>query len=499
MTEHLLAIDAGTTGVTALLFDSNLEPVARAYAEFPQSFPEPGRVEHDARDILAAVDRTVGELAGHPSFDEVVAVGVTNQRETVFALERSTGRALAPGIVWQDRRTEPDCRALEAAGHLATIRARTGLVLDPYFSATKIAWMLRENARVREAHARDEVVFVTVDTLVIAHLLGSGVADDERYVTDATNASRTMLFDIQDRAWSAELCELFGVKPDALARVEPSVAEFGVTDPARTGGRALSIRGVAGDQQAALFGQGGFRPGVAKATFGTGSFLLFPTFEKRVDSAGGLLTTLAAGERGQPIFALEGSTFVCGALVQWLRDELGFFDSSREVEALAASVDDAAGVTIVPAFTGLGAPYWDANARGAILGLTRGTSRAHIARAALEAIALQNAELLELLREESNGELGDLRVDGGAAANDLLMQLVADFGGARVVRSADVEATARGAALLAGVGAGLWSSPSEPAAMSGARVAFEARYDAMRRSAELARWRAAVTRVLTTA
>ncbi|MEX1025366.1 MAG: glycerol kinase GlpK [Planctomycetota bacterium] len=490
--QHILAIDAGTTGVTAVLFDRELRQTARADREFAQSFPSPGRVEHAAEDILGAVDATVAELARHPAFASVAALGLTNQRETIFAVERATGRALAPGIVWQDRRTEERCRELERSGRLDLVRRTSGLLLDPYFSATKIEWMLAHDAAIAAAHAANRVVFATVDALVLAHLTGA-----QRWVTDVTNASRTMLFDLERRAWSPELMALFGVREDALPRVLPSIADFGTSVPARTGGRSLPIRGVAGDQQAALFGQGGYRPGVLKATFGTGSFLVLPTFDERVVSEGGLLTTLTPDASGQPAFALEGSTFVCGALVQWMRDQLGLFERAADIEALAASVPDANGVTIVPAFAGLGAPYWDAGARGAILGLTRGVTRAHLARAALDAIAWQNAELVELMRQEAASDVEALAVDGGAAANDLLMQLCADASGARVLRGDDVEATARGAALLAGLGASLWQHPDEPEAMQQRRDSFLPRSSPDARREGLSRWRAEVRRVRT--
>ena len=316
--EHVLAIDAGTTGVTSILFNRELRPIARAYREFAQSFPTAGWVEHDATEILAAVDATVGELVALEEYDSVVAIGVTNQRETIFALERSTGRPLAPGIVWQDRRTEDRCRELREAGRLDLVRSTTGLLLDPYFSATKMEWLLREVDEVASANRRKDLVFVTVDALVVGHLAGP---DSDAWVTDVTNASRTMLFDLERRAWSAELCQLFGVSESTLARVEPSVAEFATSRPERTGGRALPIRGVAGDQQAALFGQGGFRPGVLKATFGTGSFLLFPTFDERVQSDGGLLTTLAADVAQQSPRRLNLAEQTTRQIAEQARDE----------------------------------------------------------------------------------------------------------------------------------------------------------------------------------
>jgi glycerol kinase len=486
----LVAVDAGTTGVTAILFDHELAVLHRAYREFPQSFPRPGWVEHEAGAILAALDATLLELSAHPRFPEAVALGITNQRETVFALDRRTGEALGPGIVWQDRRTEARCADLRKAGHADRIRALTGLPIDPYFSATKIAWRLAEDAGLTARAARGEVVFATVDTLVLAHLTGHA-----RLATDPTNACRTMLYDIHRRRWDEGLCALFGVRPDLLPEVRESTADFGLTLPERTAGRALRVHGIAGDQQAALFGQSGQEPGSFKATYGTGSFLLLNT-GTHVASAAGLVETLALGPGGQPVFALEGSVFVCGALVQWLRDQLGLIASASEIEALAASVPDSAGVTIVPAFVGLGAPYWDAQARGAILGLTRGTTRAHLARAALEAIALQNAELVELFRAASGLAIESLLADGGAASNDHLMQWQADLAGTLVRRPASVEATARGAAALAGVGVGLWDGDQPPAAP--VEATFEPRLGASERAVRLAEWQAAVARVRTT-
>jgi glycerol kinase len=486
----LLALDAGTTGVSAVLFDRELRPVQRAYREFPQRFPRPGWVEHEAEAILAAVDAVLGEALSHPRARAVEALGLTNQRETVFALERGSARALGPGIVWQDRRTEARCRELGDAGHLARVQERTGLVLDPYFSATKIEWMLANDPELRARARAGEVLFATVDTLLLAHLTGGATR-----ATDPTNAARTMLFHLGERRWDPDLCALFGVDAAWLPEVRASAGDFGTTDPARTGRRELPIRGVAGDQQAALFGQGCFDPGSLKVTYGTGSFLLLNTGAERRDSTRGLITTLAVGRDGGAVFALEGSVFVCGALVQWLRDQLGLIARASDIEALALSVPDSGGVFVVPAFTGLGAPHWDAGARGAILGLTRGSSRAHIARAALEAMAFQASELIELLRSESGLAVAECLADGGAAENDLLLQLQADLGGVRVRRPANLAATARGAAALAGLGAGLWSDPVTPAALRDGVTEFAPGLDAKERRERLRDWRRAVRRV----
>jgi glycerol kinase len=488
----LLALDAGTTGVSAVLFDSELRPILRGYREFAQHFPRPGWVEHEAAAILGAVDAALGDVLAHPRARHVTVLGLTNQRETVFALERGSARALGRGIVWQDRRTEARCQALREAGHGPGVQRSTGLVLDPYFSATKIEWMLASDPELRRRAQAGEVRFATVDALLLAHLTrGATLA------TDPTNASRTLLYDIGARRYDPGLCAMFGLEPAWLPEVRASTGDFGHTHPALTGGRVLPIRGVAGDQQAALFGQGCFDAGALKVTFGTGSFLLLNTGAERRNSTRGLLTTLAVGREGQAVFALEGSVFVCGALVQWLRDQLGLVTCASEIEALARSVPDSGGVFVVPAFTGLGAPYWDAGARGAILGLTRGSSRGHLARAALEAMAFQNAELIELLRADSGLGVELLLADGGAAENDLLLQLQADLSGATVRRPANLAATARGAAALAGLGIGLWSDPGAPAALRDDLVDFFPALTRQDRKKRLTAWRSAVRRVRT--
>ncbi|MDF1800215.1 MAG: FGGY family carbohydrate kinase [Planctomycetota bacterium] len=469
----LVGLDAGTTGVTAVLFDRDLRSLARAYREFPQHFPAPGRVEHHAPELLAAVDEVLAELTRTDQASELAAIGLTNQRETVFALEPGSGEALAPGIVWQDRRTAERCRELEAAGELERVRAKTGLLLDPYFSGTKIEW-LRQSLKPSR-----RVAFATVDALVLCHLTGT-------FATDPTNASRTMLFDIDGRGWDPELCGLFGVTPEELPEVRPSAGNFGSWRCSALG-RDIPVLGVAGDQQAALFGQGAWEAGGLKCTFGTGCFLVLNHGELRPpDSTGGLLTTLVLGPGGSPAYGIEGSVFMAGAVIQWLRDQLGILSSADESEPVAASVEDAGGVRLVPAFTGLGAPHWDPDARAAILGLSRGSGRAHIVRAALEAIALQNAELVELLRGEVQTPIEAMLVDGGAAANDLLMQLQADFAGLVVQRPPAVEATARGAAALAGLASGL--VVGKPAALTAEGDRFVGALGAGARAERLDRW-----------
>jgi glycerol kinase len=485
----VVALDAGTTGVTAVLFDEDLRPVHRAYREFPQSFPRPGWVEHDCRAILDAADEVLSEVLARDEAADVAALGITNQRETVFAMDPGIDEALRPGIVWQDRRTAERCRELRGGPEEAEIRKRTGLVVDPYFSATKIEWMLENHGDLRERAEGGGVTFCTVDAMLVQHLTDQNVC-----ATDPTNASRTMLYDIERRDWDPYLCDLFGIDLEWLPDVRPSVGDFGTTS-ADVIGREIPIRGVAGDQQAALFGQGCWTAGDFKCTYGTGCFLLLHTGAERVDSTRGLLTTLAVARDGRAAYAVEGSVFVGGAVVQWLRDQLRFFDSAEESETLARSVDDAGGVFVVPAFAGLGAPYWDADARGAILGLTRGSSRAHVARAALESIAFQNAELIDVLREESGLSITSLKADGGATANALLMQLQSDLGQVRVLRPRSIEATARGAALLAGLGAGIWKDPGEPAGLRDDVTTFEPALEPTRAAERLAEWRRAVARV----
>lgn len=487
MQDCLIAIDAGTTSVRAMLYDRELVRLASAERPFPQHFPSPGLVEHDALDIRRAVEEVLASLAEHPRARDVVALGLTNQRETLFALDLESGEALGRGIVWQDRRTAARCEELRQQGRGDWIRERTGLPLDPYFSATKAEWMLRERPAVRAAAERGSLCLATVDALLVHHLVGS-----DQVATEPTNASRTMLYDLERRAWSPQLCSLFGIDPRWLPRLRPSGSSFGLL--ARTPFAGRPLHGVAGDQQAALFGQGALEPGAAKLTYGTGCFLLVQT-RGRARSSAGLLTTLGIDRRGEPSWVLEGSVFSGGSIVQWLRDGLGLVARASESEGLARSVPDAGGVVLVPAFTGLGAPYWDAEARGALLGLTRGTTRAHLARAALEAIAWQCAELVECVRADTHLALGELGVDGGASANDLLLELQADFAGLVVRRPADVETTALGAARLAGSGCGLWSDAEQPSGPRREGRRFEPRMRAAERADRLARWRRAVERV----
>jgi glycerol kinase len=461
MSRYVVAIDQGTTGSTVLLVDEGLRVCARGYAEYPQLYPQPGWVEHDPEAIWGSVTTALhAALAGaKASPDDIVAIGITNQRETTLCLD-AAGRPLHNAIVWQDRRTADACASLRAAGHEPMIRSRTGLLLDPYFSGTKMAWLLANVPGLRQKADAGQARFGTVDTFLI-HRLSGGSA----FVTDATNASRTLLFDLHTLDFSDELCALFGVPRSALPRVVPSqgiCAETRGVPGLRDG---IPIAGIAGDQQAALFGQLCHKPGEAKCTYGTGAFMLLNVGTRPVPSQSGLVTTVAWLRPGQSglvaHYALEGSAFVAGAMVQWLRDGLGIIKSASEIEALARSVPDSGGVIAVPGLAGLGAPHWRPEARGLLCGLTRGTGRGHIARAVLEGIALQNCDLLGAMEADSGLRLSSLRVDGGAAQNDLLMQLQADLLGVEIVRPKMLETTALGAALLAGLGVGLWSSEDE--------------------------------------
>jgi glycerol kinase len=494
---HVLALDQGTTSSRAIIFDETGRPVASAQREFRQWFPEPGWVEHDADDLWRTVRETAREalrLSGLKASD-IVAAGITNQRETTLVWDRQSGEPLARAIVWQDRRTAPMCAELKRMGAESLVRERTGLVIDPYFSATKLAWLLDHVPGARARAERGELAFGTVDTWLVWKL-----SQTRTHVTDPSNASRTLLFNIHMGDWDPELLQLFDVPRAILPDVYPSSHAFGMLAPAVLG-EPVPITGIAGDQQAALFGQGCHRPGMAKNTYGTGCFLLLHTGGRVVQSANGLLAT-AAAQTGRALdardlekqYALEGSVFIGGAVVQWLRDEMRFFGSAAEVEALAGEALDNGGVYLVPAFAGLGAPHWDPHARGAIVGITRGTSRAHIARAALESIAYQSADVLEAMQKDAGEPLAELRVDGGAAANNLLMQFQSDILGVPVVRPKVLETTALGAACLAGLAVSVWKSTDEIAAQWRADRRFEPRMSRDEAGALLARWRQAVSR-----
>jgi glycerol kinase len=449
----VLAIDQGTTGSRAIVFDRNGRAVASAYEEFPQYFPRPGWVEHDPNEIWRSVHRTVQKVLGTVPGRSIAAVGITNQRETTILWDRRSGRPAAKAIVWQCRRTADRCRELASRPGLSrTVRRKTGLPIDAYFSATKAEWLL-DRGGLRERAEKGGLAFGTPDSWVLWQLTGG-----KSHATDPTNASRTMLFNIRRLAWDEDLLDLFGVPAAALPEVRPSSGEFGRTVRLGRLPAGIPIMGIAGDQQAALFGQAGFRPGAIKNTYGTGAFILLNTGREAVASRHGLVTTVACGPAGKPAYALEGSVFVAGAAIQWLRDELGLVRTAAESEAAAVAVPDTAGVYFVPAFVGLGAPYWDASARGVLAGLTRGTKRQHIVRAAVEAMAYSTRDVLETMRKDSGLRIRELRVDGGASANDFLCRFQADVLGVPVVRPKTVETTSLGAAYLAGLGAGVWES-----------------------------------------
>ena len=454
----ILAIDQGTTGTTCIVFDERAEPIGRAYRELTQHFPRPGWVEHDAGEIWTVTQAVAGEALADADVraGELVAVGISNQRETVCVWDPASGEPLHRAIVWQDRRTAARCEELRAAGHEPLVRARTGLVLDPYFSATKIEWLLDNVDGLRERARDGTAVFGTVDSWLIFKLTGE-------HLTDVSNASRTMLFDIAACRWDPELLDLFSVPVRALPRVQATAGDFGRTRPEALHGHAVPVTGVAGDQQAALFGHACIDPGMGKSTYGTGSFVLLNTgFVAPSEPPPGLLATVAWGigsalPAGSIAYALEASIFVTGAAVQWLRDGLSIIAHAEETEALAGSLNGNDGVYFVPALTGLGSPHWDPHARGTIVGLTRGAGRAHLARATLEAIAYQTVDAVRAMEAVAGQPLSELRADGGATRNDWLMQFQADVLGVPVVVAEISETTALGAAYLAGVGVGAWT------------------------------------------
>ena len=453
--KHILALDQGTTSSRAIVFDHAGTIVAVAQKEFPQIFPKPGWVEHNPSDIWSSQSGVAAEALAKANLSaaDVAAIGITNQRETTLVWDRATGQPVSNAIVWQDRRTAPMCDRLRARKLERVIRKKTGLVIDAYFSATKVQWILQNVKGARARAKAGELAFGTVDSWLVWNLTGGQV-----HVTDASNASRTMLFDIAKGDWDDELLKIFDVPRSMLPEVRSSSEVYGQTT---LFGSPIPIAGIAGDQQAALFGQACTRPGMAKNTYGTGCFMLMNTGTKRIASKHNLLTTVAWRIGGRTEYALEGSIFIAGAVVQWLRDGLEFFRSSPDVEALAASVPSSDGVYLVPAFAGLGAPHWDQYARGTIVGLTRGTTKAHIARAALEGIALQTMDVLKAMEADARIRLKELRVDGGASANDLLMGLQADLLNVPVVRPKVAETTALGAAYLAGLAVGYWKSQAD--------------------------------------
>ncbi|MBK1647969.1 glycerol kinase GlpK [Rhabdochromatium marinum] len=488
---YILAIDQGTTSTTVLIFDHAGQVRGRASAEFTQHYPEPGQVEHDAEEIISVTLGVIAEAlrAGRINADSLHGIGITNQRETVVIWERASGTPIGRAIVWQDRRTAAHCEALKAQGLEAMIRAKTGLVIDPYFSATKLAWLLEHRPGLRRRAERGEICFGTIDAWLIFRLTNGRV-----HVTDVTNASRTLLYNIHQLDWDQELLELFKIPRAMLPEVRPSSAIHGKTDPQFFfGTRPIPLAGIAGDQQAALFGQACHRPGMAKNTYGTGSFVLMNTGTEAVASSARLLTTIAWGIGTEPVeYALEGAIFVTGSAVQWLRDGLGIIEQAAETSTLAASVPDNQGVYFVPALTGLGAPHWDPYARGLLIGLTRGTSRAHIARAALESMAYQTLDVIEAMQEDSGIALSALRADGGAAVNRLMMQFQTDLLGVPVEVPSIVETTALGAAYLAGLAVGFWDSRAELAEKWALDVRYRPAMEEEQRQHLVGRWRRAL-------
>lgn len=490
MARAILALDQGTTSSRAILFDQSGDIIAVAQREFEQIFPEPGLVEHDPEEIwntqLDVAREAIENSALSPA--EIAGIGITNQRETVVVWDRKTGKPVCNAIVWQDRRTADFCKSLES--ETETIQGITGLVVDAYFSGTKLRWILENVEGVRERAEAGELAFGTIDSWLIWNLTGG-----KTHLTDVTNASRTMLFDIGKVDWSNEMLELLDIPKSLLPEVCGSCGELAETDP-ELFGAAIPVSGMAGDQHAALFGQACHEPGMAKNTYGTGCFMLMNTGTEPVCSKNRLLTTVAWQIDGVTEYALEGSIFIAGAVVQWLRDQLGIISSSSEVEELARRVDDNGGVYFVPAFAGLGAPHWNGFSRGTITGLTRGANKCHIARAALEGIAYQTHDVLRAMQDDSGIELAGLRVDGGATQNELLMQIQADVLGVPVVRSRVPETTALGAAYLAGLGVGLWKDRKEIAAQWEENGRFSPGPDQEKMQAQLAEWNKAIERTL---
>lgn len=488
-TKFILALDQGTTSSRAIVFDHAGDIRAVGQKEFRQIFPRPGWVEHDATEIWSTQIGVAQEALSKAGIraSDVAAIGITNQRETTLIWDRRTGRPIHNAIVWQDRRTAPYCDGIRAQ-HEATFQQKTGLVLDAYFSGTKVKWLLDNVEGARERAEKGELAFGTIDSWLVYNLTGG-----ELHITDATNASRTLLYNIHTGEWDDELLSILDVPRSVLPEVRNSSEVYGQTAEGLLGAR-VPIAGIGGDQQAATFGQACLEKGMAKNTYGTGCFMLMNTAQEAVPSQNKLLTTVAWQLDGQRTYALEGSVFIAGAVVQWLRDGLGIIRDSGEVEALARTVDSSDGVMLVPAFVGLGAPYWDSYARGTMVGITRGTTKAHIARAALESVAFQSAELLEAMQKDAGAPLKELRVDGGASNNDLMMQFQADILGVPVVRPKVTETTALGAAYLAGLAVGYWQSTDEIAGQWQEGKRFEPQMEAGERERLMTRWKKAVSR-----
>lgn len=496
----VLAIDQGTTGSTALVFSHEGEILGRAYSEFTQHYPHPGWVEHDPEEIWQVSRNVMARalLESGLGQGELSAIGITNQRETVVVWDRETGEPVHRAIVWQSRQSAPICERLKTDGLEPVFREKTGLLIDPYFSGTKIRWLLDSDPQLQRRAEAGDLEFGTIDSWLLWKLTGGNSKAGALHRTEPTNASRTLLYDIHNQQWDQELCEILNIPMSMLPEVRPSAGIFGETDVIEGLPAGIPIAGIAGDQQAALYGQGCWEPGQAKNTYGTGCFMLMNMGMQHPVSQSGLLTTVCCDAYGAPAYALEGSIFIAGAAVQWLRDELKIIGSASETDALAREIDDNEGVYLVPAFAGLGAPYWDMNARGALLGLTRGAGRAHLARAALEAIAYQTRDIMQVMNIDSDIELTELRVDGGASMNNFLMQFQADILGVNVDRPKIVETTAAGSAYLAGLAVGVWNSPSDLDQIRRTDSRFEPQMDEKQRDELYQGWLSAVARVRST-
>lgn len=496
----VLAIDQGTTGSTALVFSHEGEILGRAYSEFTQYYPHPGWVEHDPEEIWQVSRNVMARalLESGLGQGELSAIGITNQRETVVVWDRETGEPVHRAIVWQSRQSAPICERLKTDGLEPVFREKTGLLIDPYFSGTKIRWLLDSDPQLQRRAEAGDLEFGTIDSWLLWKLTGGNAKAGALHRTEPTNASRTLLYDIHNQQWDQELCEILNIPMSMLPEVRPSAGIFGETDVIEGLPAGIPIAGIAGDQQAALYGQGCWEPGQAKNTYGTGCFMLMNMGMQHPVSQSGLLTTVCCDAYGAPAYALEGSIFIAGAAVQWLRDELKIIGSASETDALAREIDDNEGVYLVPAFAGLGAPYWDMNARGALLGLTRGAGRAHLARAALEAIAYQTRDIMQVMNIDSDIELTELRVDGGASTNNFLMQFQADILGVTVDRPKIVETTAAGSAYLAGLTVGVWNSPSDLDQIRRTDSRFEPQMDEKQRDELYQGWLTAVARIRST-
>ena len=489
MEPFILSIDAGTTGITVVILDKRASICKKYYSEFTQYYPQSGWVEHDAEEIWTVTSNLIQSAFKEYPPSNCAAIGITNQRETTLIWDRETGKPIHKAIVWQCRRTQEICTNLKNAGYEKLFKGKTGLVIDSYFSGTKIQWLLDHVDGARGKAEMGELAFGTIDSWLLWKLTGGYI-----HATDFTNASRTMIFNIETKKWDEELLQILTIPSTLLPDVKNSSGEFGKTDK-QLFGEAIPITGVAGDQQAALYGQGCFEKGTSKCTFGTGCFLLTNTGDEQINSTSGLLTTMACNAEGKPIYALEGSVFIGGAVIQWLRDELQILSHASESEKMALAVEDSNGVIIVPAFTGLGAPYWDMNARGIITGISRGVNRNHIVRAALEGIAFQVHDLLVSISKDLDGDISVLQVDGGAVANNFLMQFQADILQIKIDRPKNIESTALGAGMLAGLGVGFWKNPAELKAVRETDQIFIPTMSDDKRTELLSNWKLAIRKV----